>query len=200
MIERKYWEVWSASKLSLYHGNWYVRAVCSLEEKEIARLANHKSSLAQKRKEEELKLASIPVIVDYYAAEVIRPGDSWRIYLHAKDSDRDIKDITCVLEQTGGSPYLSVTRLKRTQGQEVAGYLLLKTPRDSYLTNDLFTMKVTVLDSQGNRSEPIELPLRFGRKSKQKIPEKWEKVSDRKLCTVRISIESSFLQEQRSRR
>ena len=151
----------------------------------------------RKRYQEELKLTSSPVIIDYYAAEAIRPGDSWRIYLHAKDSDGDIKDIACVLEQAGGSPYISVTRLKSTQGQEVAGYLLLRTPRDRDLMADLFTMKVTVVDIQGNSSEPIELPLQFGLEAKQKIPEKWEKVPERKLGTVGIRIESSFLQEQR---
>jgi hypothetical protein len=159
--------------------------------------SSNPEKVERKRHQEELKLTSIPVIIDYYAAEVIRPGDSWRIYLHAKDSDGDIKDIAFVLEQTGGSPYVSVTRLERTQDQEVAGYLLLRTPRDRNLTADLFTMKVTVLDSQGNRSEPIELPLRFGREIKQEIPEKWEKISDCCLGTLRINIESSFLQDQR---
>ena len=153
----------------------------------------------RKRHKEELKLTSSPVIIDYYAAEVIRPGDSWRIYLHARDDDGDIKDIACVLEQVGTTTYTSFTRPKGTQGQEVAGYLLLRTPRDRDLKADLFTMKVTVLDSQGNRSEPIELPLRFGREIKQEIPEKWEKISDRSLGTVKMRIESSFIQEQRSK-
>jgi hypothetical protein len=94
---------------------------------------------------------------------------------------------------------VSVTRLKRTEGQEVAGYLSLKTPRDRDLMDDQFTMKVTVQDSQGNRSEPIELPLRFARESKQKIPEKWEKISDRRLGTVSIRIESSALLQRRGK-
>jgi hypothetical protein len=159
--------------------------------------SSNPEKVERKRHQEELKLTSSPVIIDYYAAEVIRPGDSWRIYLHARDDDGDIKDIAFVLEQTGGTNYVSVTPLKRTKGQEVAGYLLLRTPRDKDLIGNQFTMKVTVLDSQGNRSEPIELPLRIGRKSKQKIPEKWEKISDLRLGTVRIRIESSALQEQR---
>jgi hypothetical protein len=138
-----------------------------------------------------------PVIIDYYAAEVIHPGDSLRIYLHAKDDDGNIKDIICVLEQVGTTTYTSFTRVKRTQVQDIAGYLLLRTPRDKNLTNDLFTMKVMVRDSQGNKSEPIEFPLRFGREAKLKIPEKWEKVSDYKLGTSSTKIESTFLRSQR---
>ena len=34
-----------------------------------------------------------PVIIDYYAAEVIRPGATWRVYLHAKDKNGDMRDI-----------------------------------------------------------------------------------------------------------
>ena len=34
-----------------------------------------------------------PVIIDYYAAEVIRPGAVWRVYLHARDRNGDMRDI-----------------------------------------------------------------------------------------------------------
>lgn len=104
-----------------------------------------------------------------------------------------------MLEQVGATPYTSFTRLKRTQGQEVAGYLLLRTPRDRDLTDDMFSMKVIVRDSEGNKSEPIECPLRFGRKSKQKIPEKWEKVLDSKLGTSNIEIESTATRSRRTK-
>jgi hypothetical protein len=64
-----------------------------------------------------------PVIIDYYAAEVIRPGATWRVYLHARDKNGDMRDIACVLVQRGHGTYpTSVTRLSEGHREEVAGF------------------------------------------------------------------------------
>jgi len=134
-----------------------------------------------------------PEIIDYYAAEVIRPGAAWRVYLHARDKDGDMRDIVVRLLQTGaGSAGTSTTRIEEKHSREVAGYLSLRTPRDTNLRRDRFTLRVLVRDRQGNRSESVELPLRFDNVPPAEIPEKWEEIADRRLGFMMITIESTF--------
>ena len=134
-----------------------------------------------------------PVIIDYFAAEVIRPGATWRVYLHARDKDGDMRDIVVRLLQTGaGSAGTSTTRIGEKHSREVAGYLSLRTPRDTNLRRDRFTLRVLVRDRQGNRSESVELPLRFDNVPPAEIPEKWEEIADRRLGFMMITIESTF--------
>ena len=76
-----------------------------------------------------------PVIIDSYAAEVIRPGTSWRVYLHAKDEDGDMRDIASVLSQPGIGTYpTDFTRIKAADAGEIAGFLFLNTPSDTTLS------------------------------------------------------------------
>ena len=134
-----------------------------------------------------------PVIIDYYAAEVIRPGATWRVYLHARDKNGDMRDIVVRLLQTGAaSAGTSTTRIEEKHSGDVAGYLALRTPRDINLRRDRFTLRVLVRDSEGNRSERVELPLRFDNVPPAEIPEKWEKIADRRLGFMMITIESTF--------
>ena len=134
-----------------------------------------------------------PVIIDYHAAEVIRPGSTWRVYLHAKDTNGDMRDIVVRLLQTGAaSAGTSTTRLEDKHSREVAGYLALRTPRDRNLRGDRFTLRVLVRDREGNRSERVEIPLRFNNVPPAEIPEKWEEIADRRLGFITITIESTF--------
>ncbi len=131
-----------------------------------------------------------PVIIDYHAAEVIRPGATWRVYLHAKDKNGDMRDISCVLVKRGGGSSNSVTRLSEEHREEVAGFLFLRTPNDNNLRKDSFTLRVLVRDAEGNRSERLELPLRFGRGTEQETPEKWQEKGDVRLGAIQIQIRS----------
>jgi hypothetical protein len=134
-----------------------------------------------------------PVIIDYYAAEVIRPGTTWRVYLHAKDTNGDMRDIVVRLLQTGAaSAGPSTTLIEGKHSGEVAGYLALRTPRDTNLRRDRFTLRVLVRDREGNRSETIEVPLGFDNVPPAEIPEKWEEIADRRLGFIMITIESTF--------
>ncbi len=140
-----------------------------------------------------------PEIIDYYAAEVIRPGANWRVYLKAKDNDGDMRDIASMLSQTGRSPYpTSFTRIEKNDSREVAGYLSLRTPRDNNLIQDRLNLRVFVRDSQGNRSERIDLALRFGNVPPVEVPEEWEKIANRRLGFIMVTIEPSF-QRRRGR-
>ena len=133
-----------------------------------------------------------PEIIDYYAAEIIRPGATWRVYLQVQDNDGDMTSINLTLTQVGRAPQRSVIPIERKHTSEVAGYLFLRTPVDNHLRRDRFDLRVVVRDSQGNRSEGVELPLRFGNVEAAEIPEKWEKIADRNLGSIGVRIVSSF--------
>jgi hypothetical protein len=158
-------------------------------------------SSAQHGTQSQTDRGEAPEIIDYYAAEVISPGATWRVYLKAKDNDGDMRDIVSMLSQTGRSPYpTSFTRLEEKHNREVVGYLSLRTPVDRHLVQDRFNLRIFVRDSQRNRSERIELPLRFGNVPPAEIPEKWEKIADRRLGLIMVTIESSFQRRRGHRR
>jgi hypothetical protein len=134
-----------------------------------------------------------PVILDKFAAEVIRPGDTWRVYLKAQDADGDMRTIVAQLWQAGvGIHNTDFTPVKGADTQEFAGYLFLRTPADNTLVWDRLKLTVFVRDLQGNRSESVELPLRFSLRVKQEIPEEWKNAANRKLSSIMIDLESSF--------
>ena len=158
-------------------------------------------SCTQHRTQSQTGRGEAPEIIDYYAAEVIRSGATWRVYLKAKDNDGDMRNIIARLSQTGrGVTGTSSTRIEEKHSGEVAGYLALKTPRDRRLGRDRFTLRIFVDDSQGNRSERVELPLRFGNVPPAEIPEEWEKIEDRRLGFITITIKSSAQRRSRGDR
>jgi hypothetical protein len=132
--------------------------------------------------------------LDSYATGVIRPGATWRIYLHAKDEDGDMRDIVAAITQTGVAPYpTSFTRIKPEYSKEVSGYLFLNTSaRDRNLINDRLTLELMVRDCQGNRSAPIQLHLRFDFVPPEKTLEKWEQFANRQLGPIMIDISPSL--------
>ncbi|MGD8372329.1 MAG: hypothetical protein PVF76_01430 [Syntrophobacterales bacterium] len=133
----------------------------------------------------------VPTILDSYAPDVIRPGDTWRIYLHARDVDGDMKHFISALWQSGFGYYATdFTVIDGKDSKEVSGYLYLKTPRDDSIFGDNFSLKVIVRDRRGNKSEPVEFLLRFGNVPAQEMPAKWEKVADRDLGPIMVNIRS----------
>jgi hypothetical protein len=134
---------------------------------------------------------SAPVIVDYYAAKVIRPGDTWQIFLRAEDRDGDMNDIAAVLWQAGVGTYpTEVTRLKGDDRRGFSGYLFLSTPHDSNLMSDEMELTILVRDSRGNRSQPVKLPLRFNLGARQEVPETWAEADKHRLGALMINIET----------
>lgn len=130
-----------------------------------------------------------PQIVDCYAAQVIRPGDTWMIFLRAEDQDGDMESIAAVLWQAGVGYYpTDVTMLKGEARKQSVGYLFLGTPPDSALNWSEFELTILVRDSQGNRSHPVKLPLRFDMAAKQEIPEKWQEAANHRLAALMINI------------
>ena len=135
-----------------------------------------------------------PVILDSYAAESVRPGATWRVYLKGQDADGDIQSIIAELSQPGIGYYpVDFTYIKGADREGFAGYLILNTPRDNNLLQEYVEAKFTLLDCQGNKSEPVKFTLRFDLKSgfgPQEVPEKWQEAAKRKLGTIMVQIRS----------
>ena len=138
-----------------------------------------------------------PMILDYYAPQVIRPGTTWRIYLKAEDKDGNMKYIAAMLWQAGVGYYSTdLTRIKSEDSKELTGYLFLNTPVDQTLIWDRLELTLLIRDGQGNRSEPIKLPLRFDYAPAQEIPQKWEAAAKHRLGAIMIDIVSSHRYNQ----
>lgn len=137
-------------------------------------------------------VGSPPVIVDHYAAQVIRVGDNWRIFLRGRDPDADMKYIAAELYQAGVGYYrVNFIFLEGPDQGEFAGYLVLPFPVDSSFFDDRFSMRVLVRDQKDNRSEAITLPLRIGHWTYEELPEKWEEVANTRLGIIILNLESS---------
>ncbi|UCG13554.1 MAG: hypothetical protein JSU72_03485 [Deltaproteobacteria bacterium] len=134
-----------------------------------------------------------PVIVDHYAAKEISPGNSWRVYLRAKQGDGAMKHIVAIVTQRGRGPYATCfIAIKPEESKQFAGFFFLRTPPNPNLTQDQFTMKVRVSDCQGNETEPLEFTLNFELGASQVVPDSWKPVADHKLGALMIDIKSTM--------
>ena len=136
-----------------------------------------------------------PIILDSYAAEKIRPGASWRVYLEAQDEDGDINYIAAQIFQPGVGYYpTSFTYIKGTDRQGFAGYIYLNTPADNRLLADNFRLELILRDCEQNKSEPVYLPLKFDNLPSyqpQEVPEKWQMAANNRLGAIMVDIMSS---------
>jgi hypothetical protein len=133
-----------------------------------------------------------PVIVGYYAPEVIRPGTTWKIYLRIEDKDGDMEYIGTILLQEGFGYYATdYIRLEGKDRKEVAGYVSLRTPSDVKLTSDKLSMEILVRDRQGNQSETVQLPLTFAYVKQAEISPEWQVSAKRRLGVLVTRIRST---------
>jgi hypothetical protein len=132
-----------------------------------------------------------PEVLDVYAAKKIRPGVSWRVYLHARDADGDMKDVASMLYVPGfGFSPTTFTRLKKEDRDEFVGYLFLRTPPDNSLLGEKFELRVFIRDKRGNRSEPVKLTVTFDSVAPETITEKWQAATEHRLGGIMIDIQS----------
>ena len=136
-----------------------------------------------------------PVILGSYAAEYIRPGASWRVYLKAQDGDGDMDAIVAQIWQPGVGYYPSAfiyTIGENRQG--FAGYVFLKTPPDRRFLRDQFHLEAFVRDCGANKSETVKLTLRFDNIAgfgALPAPEEWQEAANNELGVIQIQIRSS---------
>ncbi|NWF55829.1 MAG: hypothetical protein HXY45_13655 [Syntrophaceae bacterium] len=113
----------------------------------------------------------VPVITHCFASEEIRPGDTWKLYLRAEDSDGDMKNIICHIRQPGRGSY-PVCFLKIPEGQrrELSGFLFLNTAGSQGMAFINLALQIEIQDRAGNTSLPISLSLSFNPRAEQENP------------------------------
>jgi len=136
-----------------------------------------------------------PELLGYYAVKEVHPGQTWNIYLKAKDVDGDMKYIVAVLFMAGEGDYpTSEIWLKGENRSEFDGYIFLHTPMDDNLAVEMDTLKVSIFirDSAGNKSQTVKLPLSFvpGR-TPEKVPAQWQQAAKNQLGYINNSILST---------
>lgn len=121
---------------------------------------------------------SPPQIVASYAEQVVRPGETWKIYLRVRDVDCDMTYVIADLLQLGGGSHpVSFTPIRGLPCPELVGYVFLKTPVDRDLFWEQFQAKLYVRDRRGNRSNSLQLPLSFDQVPAKEPPEQWRAAS-----------------------
>lgn len=116
-----------------------------------------------------------PEILSFHADRVIRPGETWKVYLKLRDVDCDMTYVVTDLWQIGAGSYpVSFTPIRDVGCPEVVGYVFLTTPPDRALLWSQYEAKILVRDRQGNHSNSIHLPLNFDWVSAKRVPPQWQ--------------------------
>jgi hypothetical protein len=106
-----------------------------------------------------------PTITAYFAAQELRGGDTWKIYLNASDPDGDMKYIVASIDQAGMGAYsASYTRIAKERRKEFSGYVYLNTMSSAAYTSTIFynlRLTLQIQDRAGNYSQPVVVPLNF---------------------------------------
>ena len=131
-----------------------------------------------------------PVLLDSYATKVVRPGNTWRVYIRAKHDNGSMRTIVAAITGPGIAGERSITQIRNKDWrQEFGGYLFLRTPRDRNLLRRQFTLHVFVRDSNDAKSETAEFPLAFNnRVDPVDLPAEWQDVAEQKLGAIQIQI------------
>ena len=127
-----------------------------------------------------------PELLGYYAAKEIRPGESWNLYLKAKDVDGDMKYIVAILGGEGeGSFPDSEIWLRGANRAEFDGFVFMNTPPlDMTSLSTIGNLKVSffIRDWAGNKSRTVTLPLVFSESAEpEKVPAEWQEAANHEL-------------------
>ena len=116
-----------------------------------------------------------PMIIESYAVSAVRPGQTWKVFLHTKDIDGDMDYIRFMvyLPDIGMSPTTFIEVKKKYRG-EFTGYFCLNTPAENTLIGKKFILKAIVRDEQGNKSKPVTLAATLESVPKEEISERWQ--------------------------
>ncbi len=134
---------------------------------------------------------STPVITQSYAAEKIRLGETWKVYINASDPGGAMKYIVVTVSQSGsGGAYpVSYIRIKGENSRELSGYVYLNTNQNVgqglHFTNIALTAQVK--SKTGNTSEPVTFPLHFSNAPQAPPPQ--GVFQEKELGPVMINIE-----------
>ncbi len=131
----------------------------------IAQVAEFFPEEIQEKQPSEPKAAAtfiqeVPVITNSFAARVIRPGETWKVYLKASTRNASMRNIFTIIEHRGS--YQSITEIRKENGRHFAGYLFFNTsPDEASFMFTGFTLKVWIQDKAGRFSDPAVFPVSF---------------------------------------
>jgi hypothetical protein len=118
-----------------------------------------------------------PVIEGYYASKTVSAGDTWKIFLRAKDPEGDMLYIACMVSETGYGPVNSVEiPLTGKDRAEFSGYLAMPIEVEDPFEVAGINLTTTILirDGQGNASQSIQLSFTLDGESEQAVPPQWQ--------------------------
>jgi hypothetical protein len=133
-----------------------------------------------------------PVILDSFAVSEIRPGESWRVYIRAKDPDGDMMETIQIIIRGDSGPFKTTfSPLHAKYRADMNGYFFLRTPPSTQadytrLGNMGLTLRMSIRDCQNN--EQVEFPLRFTPKASHDLPPEWNEVADLSLGAIMFDL------------
>lgn len=132
-----------------------------------------------------------PVIINSYAASAVRPGATYKVFLHVKDINGDMDYLRFMLYVPGFgfSPTIFLGFEKKDR-DEFVGYLCLKTPAEDSLIGKKFVLKAIVRDARGNGSKPIRFTGTFASEPKDDISERWRVASKNRMKGIKVNVGS----------
>ena len=127
------------------------------------------------------------IVTFAYAAEKIRQGDTWKIYLSVIDPEGDMHQVVCRIEQPGESYYKpTFVYLKKGMEKQFTGYFALYTQTFNQL--DDFVLALSILDRAGNVRKTLRFPLEFDGSAEpmKPLPPDMEKDLNRRIGIIDV--------------
>ncbi len=112
-----------------------------------------------------------PVIEKIFAAKLIPPGDSWKVYIKASDPDGDMSMFILDFYHASSPNYLGISKKDR---ERLSGYLRMDTNQPlsvGRLFGRDIGLTVIIEDSAGNQSNAFALELLFEYRVKPEKPD-----------------------------
>ncbi len=112
-----------------------------------------------------------PVIIHCFAAKEVRPGEAWKVYLHARDRGGDMNRIVGLLEEAGaGSHPVTFIRIRENQRENLSGYIFLNTTTAYGFSFAGCRLTVQIEDKKGRLSNAVSFPLVLNPRASQESP------------------------------
>lgn len=144
---------------------------------------------------------SKPVILDSYAAQEVKPGEVWKIFLEAEDKDGDMKDIVASIAPASGNFLTySLALIREEERGSLGGYLFIKTPPSLYLQNKMFHLTIFIRDKGERKSDSVGFLLSFTSAGDAELPEKWLEASNNRLGIIFPDYFNEYVRELQSPR
>ncbi len=112
-----------------------------------------------------------PVIVNAYASKEVRQGDTWKVFLQARDEDGDMNRILCTLEQPGvGVQPVSFIKIREGRRGSLSGYIFLNTGGAFGSPFASCRLTVQIQDQKDNVSNSVSFSLTLNPRAVQQPP------------------------------